>query len=229
MVVAVSRPSISFSQNSAQRETGWPAADQLGSNRAVGKTEPLDKRVRPAETLLADAPLYKRAASQAFLGLHRYLQQQHYRGYEFDDFLASPVARLLSLNSLFLRRVAVQVGELLPLNVRPLLGIGKLESAKARGFFAKGYLYRFLSTGHESWLSTAVSCIDWLPENSSHGRSQHQHPIFAEVRDLVRQPELLRRLNLQEVSCESNSHQNIPLPVEPTMGTASSAQSGGRN
>src|SRR5260370_550059 len=126
MVVAVSRPSISFSQNSAQRETGWPAADQLGSNRAVGKTEPLGKRVRPAETLFAHAPLYNTPASQSF------------------------------------------------------------------------------------------SC-------------QHYPPIFAEVRDLVRQPELLRRLNLQEVSCESNSHQNIPLPVEPTMGTASSAQSGGRN
>jgi hypothetical protein len=113
--------------------------------------------------------VYKRAtlASQAFLGLHRYLQQQHYRGYEFDDFLASQAVRLLSLNSLFLQRVAVQAGELLPLNVRPLLGIRKLESTKARGFFAKGYLYRFLATGDESWLSAAVSCLDWLLENSS--------------------------------------------------------------
>ncbi len=144
-------------------------ADQLGSDRAVGKTEPLDKRVRSADTLLTSVPLCKRAAlaSQAFLALHRYLQQQHYRGYEFDDFLASPLVRLLNLNSLFLQRVAVQVGELLPFNVRPLLVIGKLESTKARGFFAKGYLYRFLATGDESWLSAAVSCLDWLLANSS--------------------------------------------------------------
>ena len=160
---------MSIFQNDTQGETGWPVAGQLRSNRAVGKTEPLDKRVRSAETLLASAPLSKSAAhaSQAFLGLHRYLQQQQYRGYEFDDFLASPVARLLSLDSLFLQRVAVQVGEILPLNVRPLLGIRKLESTKARGFFAKGYLYRFLATGDESWLSAAVACLDWLLKNSS--------------------------------------------------------------
>jgi hypothetical protein len=159
-----------FLQNSTREETGLPVADQLRPDRAsaVGKSVLSEQRMRPVDTL-ADAPPDKRAAraSQAFLWLHGYLQQQHYRGYEFDDFLSSPLARLLSLNNLFLQRVAVQVGELLPLNVRPLLGIRKLESAKARGFFAKGYLYRFLSTGHESWLSTAVSCLDWLLENSS--------------------------------------------------------------
>lgn len=106
-------------------------------------------------------------ASQAFLRLRRYLQDHRYRGYEFDDFLGSPLIQLLSCNNLFLQRVAVQVGELLPLNVRPLLGIRKLESTKARGFFAKGYLYRFLATGEQSWLSAAVSCLDWLLENSS--------------------------------------------------------------
>ena len=106
-------------------------------------------------------------ASEAFLRLHRYVQQQHYRGYEFDDFLGSPLVRLLSFDCLFLQRVAVQVGELLPVNVRPLLGIRKLESTKARAFFAKGYLYFFLATRNESWLSAAVSCLDWLLANSS--------------------------------------------------------------
>jgi hypothetical protein len=129
----------------------------------------LPRRMRSVDALMTNARLYEKAAlaSQAFLALHSYLRQQYYRGYEFDDFLGSPLVRFLSLNSLFLQRVAVQVGELLPLNVRPLLGIRKLESTKARGFFAKGYLYRFLATGDESWLSAAVSCVDWLLENSS--------------------------------------------------------------
>jgi hypothetical protein len=125
--------------------------------------------MRSVNTLTANAPPGKRAAlaSQAFVELHRYLQQQQYCGYEFDDFLGSPVVRLLSLNNLFLQRAAIQVGELLPLNVRPLLGIRKLESTKARGFFAKGYLYHFLATGDKLWLSAALSCLDWLLENSS--------------------------------------------------------------
>jgi hypothetical protein len=129
----------------------------------------LPRRMRSVDALTTNAPLCERAAlaSQAFLGLHCYLRHQAYRGYEFDDFLGSPLVRFLSLNNLFLQRVAVQVGELLPLNVRPLLGIKKLESTKARGFFAKGYLYRFLASGDESWLSAAESCLDWLLENSS--------------------------------------------------------------
>jgi hypothetical protein len=110
-----------------------------------------------------EAPL----ARQAFLRLHGYLEREQYRGYEFDDFLGSPAVQFLTSNHLFRQRVAIQVGERCPLNARPLLGIRKLESTKARGFFAKGYLYCLLASGEESWLSAAVACLDWLVENGS--------------------------------------------------------------
>src|SRR6266446_5262699 len=146
-----------------------PSIRILKQESPLALARELPRRMRSVDALMTKAPLNEEAAlaSQAFLELHRYLRQQSYRGCEFDDFLGSPLVRFLSLSNLFLQRVAVQVGELLPLNVRPLLGIGKLESTKARGFFAKGYLYRFLATGDESWLSAAVSCLGWLLENSS--------------------------------------------------------------
>src|SRR5882762_5954937 len=124
---------------------------------------------RSADVSVTNEYLHDAAAlaSPAFLGLHLHLQQQRYRGYEFDDFLGSSLVCFLSFNNLFLQRLAVQAGELIPFNVRPFLGIRKLESAKARGFFAKAYLYRFLATGDESWLSAAQSCLGWLLENSS--------------------------------------------------------------
>jgi len=146
-----------------------PSIRILKQESPLALARELPRRMRSVDALTTKAPLNEEAAlaSQAFLELHRYLRQQSYRGCEFDDFLGSPLVRFLSLSNLFLQRVAVQVGELLPLNVRPLLGIGKLDSTKARGFFAKAYLYRFLATGDESWLSAAVSCLDWLLENSS--------------------------------------------------------------
>ena len=124
---------------------------------------------RSADVSVTNEHLHDAAAlaNQAFLGLHRHLQQEHYRGYEFDDFLGSPLVRFFSFNNLFLQRLAVQAGELIPLNVRPFMSIRKLESTKARGFFAKAYLYRFLVTHDESWLSAAQSCLGWLLENSS--------------------------------------------------------------
>ena len=108
-------------------------------------------------------------AKRAFDRLHRYVQKNRYKGYEFDDFLASPLVRLLCLNNLLLQRIAIQVGELFPLNMRPLVGIKKLESTKARGFFAKGYLYAYQATGDLEWLKYAEENLQWLMKHHSQG------------------------------------------------------------
>jgi len=108
-------------------------------------------------------------ANDAFLKLHRHLLKESYRGYEFDDFLSSPLLRAVSRRNLLLQRVFVQVGELLPINVRALLGIRKLESAKARGFFARGYLFYHLWNGDAKWLGHANECLEWLLRNPSEG------------------------------------------------------------
>ena len=94
-----------------------------------------------------------------------------YRGYEFDDFLDSPILRTLSFDSLLLKRIYIQVGERLPWNIRPLLAVRKLPSTKANGFFARGYLHAYEATGEARWLDKATALLDWLIENTSPGYS----------------------------------------------------------
>lgn len=107
----------------------------------------------------------------SFLKLHQYLVNNKYRGYELDDILGSPIVRLFSLNNLLLKRIAIQVGERLPLNVRHFLGIKKLESTKARGFFSKGYLYYYLYSQDKAWLDLTAESLEWLLKNQSGGFS----------------------------------------------------------
>ena len=94
-----------------------------------------------------------------------------YRGYEFDDFLASPLVRALSFDNLLLERIFIQVGERLPWNVRPLLGIPKLPSSKAEGFFARGYLHAHQAAGDAHWLERGTALLDRLVEGASRGYS----------------------------------------------------------
>lgn len=110
-----------------------------------------------------------RAAVDAFDSLHDYLQRNAYKGYEFDDLLSSPLVSALTGGNLLLQRIAVQVGKLSPINFRPLVGVRKLESTKARGFFAKGYLYRYRATGNAAWLRAAEESLEWLLANPTHG------------------------------------------------------------
>jgi rhamnogalacturonyl hydrolase YesR len=107
---------------------------------------------------------------EAFAPLHAYLKRNQYKGWEFDDMLSSPLLNGLTFGNLFLKRCVVQVGKLSPLNLRPLLGVPKQESAKARGFFAKGYLAMFQATGDEEWLDCAEEQLDWL---AAHTLTQH--------------------------------------------------------
>lgn len=108
-------------------------------------------------------------AETAFWRLHAYEEQQEYRGYEFDDFLASPICRFLSFGNLFLKRVWIQVGERCPINLRPILGIPKLESTKARGFFAKGCLLMYQREQDARFINWAEKHLQWLLENHSTG------------------------------------------------------------
>lgn len=92
-----------------------------------------------------------------------------YQGWEFDDFLASPVVRALCINNLLLRRIWIQVGELLPWNVRRLLGVACLPSTKASGFIARAYLNMYRATGRAEWLARANERLAWLTRNASTG------------------------------------------------------------
>jgi len=106
-----------------------------------------------------------------FAELDKCVERSGYRGYEFDDFLASPILRAASLGNLFLQRVFIQIGEKLPINLRPLLGIRKLPSAKANGYFARGYLHAYAAAANEIRLEKARRLLDWLLANPSKGYS----------------------------------------------------------
>ncbi len=106
---------------------------------------------------------------EAFKRLNKRAEQAEYKGYEFDDLLGSPVLKPLSFGNLFLQRVIVQIGELCPVNFRSLVGVRQLESTKARGFFAKGYLYAYLATQDGRWLEHARKQLDWLLIHPSPG------------------------------------------------------------
>lgn len=107
----------------------------------------------------------------SFLRLHSYIQRCEYKGYEFDDFLVSPIIRKLTLDNLFFQRAAIQIGKRCPINVRPLIGVKKLNSTKARGFFARGYLYYFLLNENPRWLNRALESLNWLQIHHSRGFS----------------------------------------------------------
>lgn len=117
-----------------------------------------------------------------FLELDNYLRVNNYKGYEFDDLLASPFLSLISFNNLYLKRIYIQIGKKFPLNIRPLLGVNKLESTKARGFIAKAYLNFYLFTQDIKWLKEAEIQLQWLIENCSKGyigKSWGNHFDFA--------------------------------------------------
>jgi rhamnogalacturonyl hydrolase YesR len=108
---------------------------------------------------------------RAFNSLDGRLRKSEFKGFEFDDYLASPIVRFFCFGNLLLQRVAVQIGKLNPVNIRPLLGIPKLESTKARGFIAKGHLAMYEATGDRKYLEEAESHLDWLLAHPSPGYS----------------------------------------------------------
>jgi len=122
-----------------------------------------------AHTVPAPAFLDRAIALQRFVALHTAVSSSGYRGWEFDDFLASPVVHALCFEKLLLQRIAIQVGERSPINLRPLLRVPKLRSAKADGFFARGYLNAHLATGEGRWLDRAEALLDSLEDRSATG------------------------------------------------------------
>jgi hypothetical protein len=128
-----------------------------------------------------DSPLEARTA-EAFARLHRHGCENDYTGWEFDDFLASPLVRRLAGDRLLTQRIWIQVGEHVGATPRRLLGVPRLPSTKARGFFARGYVWMYEATAERRWLDAAEGCLDWLLEHASEryaGMSWGNHFDFA--------------------------------------------------
>ncbi|GAX61185.1 hypothetical protein SCALIN_C18_0004 [Candidatus Scalindua japonica] len=65
--------------------------------------------------------------------------------------------------------MAIQVGRRSIINLRGALGVKKLHSSKAFGFFAKGYLYHYLTTQDTTYLDLAREHLAWLENNYTKG------------------------------------------------------------
>jgi rhamnogalacturonyl hydrolase YesR len=97
-----------------------------------------------------------------------WVERHGYKGYDPGDGLNS-FLRPLAFGNRLAERVLLQLVWKSPINVRPLIGIQPMESTKARGYMAAGYLLRYRSTGQERYRVNAVACLEWLIANRAPG------------------------------------------------------------
>ena len=109
--------------------------------------------------------------AESFERLSAYLVAHDFKGYEYDDLLASPLVNAIAGHGLYPRIAAVQAAKRVPFNIRALVGVPRLHSTKAWGFIIKGYLYHHLATGDDRHLPLARRGLQWLQENTSPGYS----------------------------------------------------------
>ena len=91
----------------------------------------------------------------------RWVEDHDYRGYEPFDGLSSWALPLTRGNELA-GRILQQTVRQCPWNLRPLLGVGRKESTKGRGYMAWGYLTRYRTTQDPAHLDKASQCLQWL-------------------------------------------------------------------
>ncbi len=101
-----------------------------------------------------------------------WIERNGFRGYEPSDGLTSFLLPL-TFDRPILKRLLQQVGRQSPVNFRPLMGVKPLESTKARGYMALGYLDRYRLTGDGAYKDKALRCLEWLDLNRSPGYAGH--------------------------------------------------------
>jgi len=104
--------------------------------------------------------------------LEKWLEGHNYKGYDPADGLTS-FLRPLTFGNLYLDRLLQQLIWRSPINLRPLLGVKRLDSLIGRGYIARAYLIMFKLSGDDSYLQKASSCLDWLIKNKAPGFDQY--------------------------------------------------------
>lgn len=94
--------------------------------------------------------------------LRSYLESADYAGYDPYDALNSPLIRLLTCKSKFLRMAFTQLLRRCPVNLRPLLGVRKGHNPKGIGLILWGYTRLFEIHKNENHLSTIQALLDRL-------------------------------------------------------------------
>jgi rhamnogalacturonyl hydrolase YesR len=104
--------------------------------------------------------------------VEKWLEGHNYKGYDPADGLTS-FLRPLTFGNLFLDRILQQLIWRSPINLRPLLGVKRLDSFIGRGYIARAYLIMFKLSGDDSYMQKASACLDWLMQNTAPGFDQY--------------------------------------------------------
>jgi len=102
-----------------------------------------------------------------------YAHGENLAGYDKFDALNSPLLKVCSFGSPFLRLLLTQavVRSPLPFNIRPLLGIPKQRGPSRVARFASAYLTMHMMEPDAGWLDRAAECLKWLKANATPGYS----------------------------------------------------------
>jgi rhamnogalacturonyl hydrolase YesR len=115
----------------------------------------------------------------ALSGLEGFVARNGFKGWDPYDALNSPFLRGLSLGLKYPRIAFTQALKLLPLNLRPVLGIRPSYNPKGLGLFLAGTLRRFRLTGDERYAATACWLTDKLLDlrSAGHGGAGWGYPF----------------------------------------------------
>ena len=125
-----------------------------------------EQRVEQHSNNAVKARLYESIAR-----LTHWLEENDYRGYDTFDGLSARFLRPFTFETKLLRIVLQQSVRRFPLNLRPVLGIGKEHSSKGMGFLVRGFTRLHKTTGDPIWASKAEFALQWLIDNQLPGYS----------------------------------------------------------
>jgi rhamnogalacturonyl hydrolase YesR len=100
-----------------------------------------------------------------------YSKSKSYAGYDPYDALNSPLLRVISSKSQYLRIAFIQFLRRCPVNLRPLLGVKKTHNTKGIGLFLWGYSKLYALTKEPRYLEIVDYLIDLLERLRSKGYS----------------------------------------------------------
>jgi hypothetical protein len=135
-------------------------------------TELLETGPEPRLLTAATSEPVKRRLMESAAAVQRWVEANGYRGYEPFDGLSSPL-RALTFGNLLAERILQQAVRQSPINIRPLIGIKRLDSTKGRGMMAWGYLLLHRTTGVADYWTKAVECLRWLDRHRSPKFEKH--------------------------------------------------------
>lgn len=106
---------------------------------------------------------------EASARLDNWIEGQQFRGWDPFDALNSPLLFRLSFGRRQLGIGWVQILKRLPINLRPILGIGKGYNPKGMGLFLATYVRKYRSTGDPQHRERVLWVAEWLLNNATSG------------------------------------------------------------